>query len=136
MCVLIAGPHTHWVDFFLGLAIRNVINEDIKFIGKKELFFFPLNFLMKFLGGIPVNRNSNSNTVNQISNYFIKRKQLKLAISPEGTRKKVSKWKTGFLRIAKISNSIILPLGIDYPSKTFTSLNSVSFVTLSNSAKS
>ena len=77
-CILIAGPHTHWGDFFLGLAIRNVINEDIKFIGKKELFFFPLNLLMKFLGGIPVNRNSNSNTVDQISNYFIKRKQLKL----------------------------------------------------------
>ena len=66
-CILIAGPHTHWVDFFLGLAIRNVINEDIKFIGKKELFFFPLNLIMNYLGGIPVNRNSNTNTVNQIS---------------------------------------------------------------------
>ena len=116
-CVLIAGPHTHWVDFFLGLAIRNVINEDIKFIGKKELFFFPLNLLMKFLGGIPVNRNSNSNTVDQISNYFIKRKQLKLAISPEGTRKKVSKWKTGFYYIAKKANVPIVSVSMDAKKK-------------------
>ena len=41
-CVLIAGPHTHWIDLFLGFAIRNSIGEDIKFIGKKELFIFPL----------------------------------------------------------------------------------------------
>ena len=119
-CVLIAGPHTHWVDFFLGLEIRNVINEDIKFIGKKELFFFPLNLLMKFLGGIPVNRNSNSNTVDQISNYFIKRKQLKLAISPEGTRKKVSKWKTGFYYIAKRANVPVVAISLNFYERTVT----------------
>ena len=102
-CVLIAAPHTHWQDFFLGLAIRNSINQNIKFIGKKELFFYPLNILMNFLGGIPVNRNSKTNTVDQISSIFNDRNEFKLAISPEGTRRKVKKWKTGFYYIAKKS---------------------------------
>ena len=62
--------------FFLGLAIRNAINEDIKFIGKKELFIFPLNLIMNYLGGIPVNRNSNTNTVDQISDILIEEKNL------------------------------------------------------------
>ena len=78
-CVLIAAPHTHWQDFFLGLAIRNSINQNIKFIGKKELFFYPLNILMNFLGGIPVNRNSNTNAVDQISTIFNDRKISRLS---------------------------------------------------------
>ena len=75
---------------------------------------------MKFLGGIPVNRNSNSNTVDQISNYFIKRKQLKLAISPEGTRKKVSKWKTGFYYIAKRANVPVVAISLNFYERTVT----------------
>ena len=59
---------------------------------------------MNFLGGIPVNRNSNTNTVDQISSIFNDRNEFKLAISPEGTRRKVKKWKTGFYYIAKKSN--------------------------------
>ena len=119
-CILIAAPHTHWVDFFLGLAIRNVINEDIKFIGKKELFFFPLNLVMNYLGGIPVNRDSNTNTVDQISNIFSRRKQFKLAISPEGTRKKVHKWKTGFYYIAKKSKVPVISISLNFLDRTVT----------------
>ena len=98
-CVLIAGPHTHWIDLFLGIAIRNSIGEDIKFIAKEELFIFPLNIIMKFFGGIPVSRHSKTNTVDQISNLIKKNKEFKLAISPEGTRKKVNKWKRQFLKL-------------------------------------
>ena len=119
-CVLIAGPHTHWVDFFLGLAIRNAINEDIKFIGKKELFIFPLNLIMNHLGGIPVYRNSNTNTVDQISDIFNRRKKFKLAISPEGTRKKVQNWKTGFYYIAKKSNVPVVCISLNFPDRTAT----------------
>ena len=93
-CVLIACPHTHWIDLFLGFAIRNSIGEDIKFIGKKELFIFPLNIFLRNLGGIPVVRNSKTNTVDQISNLIKSKREFKLAISPEGTRKKVYKWKS------------------------------------------
>ena len=79
-CVFLIST-SFWQDFFLGLAIRNSINQNIKFIGKKELFFYPLNILMNFLGGIPVNRNSNTNAVDQISTIFNDRNEFKLAIS-------------------------------------------------------
>jgi len=119
-CVLIAAPHTHWQDFFLGLAIRNSINQNIKFIGKKELFFYPLNILMNFLGGIPVNRNSNTNTVDQISSIFNDRNEFKLAIFPEGSRRKVKKWKTGFYYIAKKSNVPVICISLNFLKKSVT----------------
>ena len=119
-CVLIAGPHTHWQDFFLGLAIRSSINQNIKFIGKKELFFYPLNILMNFLGGIPVNRNSNTNTVDQISTIFNDRNEFKLAISPEGTRRKVKRWKTGFYYIAKKSSVPVISISLNFKKKEVT----------------
>lgn len=119
-CVLIAGPHTHWIDLFLGIAIRNSIGEDIKFIGKEELFIFPLNIIMKFLGGIPVSRNRKTNTVAQISNLIRKNKEFKLAISPEGTRKKVYKWKSGFYYIAKKSTIPVISVSLNFKERKVT----------------
>ena len=49
-CVLIVAPHTHWIDFFIAILIRKAINQEINFIGKKELFKFPLGILLKYLG--------------------------------------------------------------------------------------
>ena len=119
-CVLIAGPHTHWIDLFLGIAIRNSIGEDIKFIAKEELFIFPLNIIMKFLGGIPVSRHSKTNTVDQISNLIKKNKEFKLAISPEGTRKKVNKWKSGFYYIAKKSTVPVISISLNFKKREVT----------------
>ncbi len=61
-CVMIVAPHTHWLDFFVAIPVRRILNLEINFIGKKELFFFPLNYILKYLGGSPVNRNSKSKT--------------------------------------------------------------------------
>ena len=119
-CVLIAGPHTHWIDLFLVFAIRNSIGEDIKFIGKNELFIFPLNILLRYLGGIPVVRNSKTNTVDQISNLIKSKKEFKLAISPEGTRKKVYKWKSGFYYIAKKSNIPVICISLNFKKRIVT----------------
>ena len=119
-CVLIAGPHTHWIDLFLGIAIRNSIGEDIKFIAKEELFIFPLNIIMKFFGGIPVSRHSKTNTVDQISNLIKKNKEFKLAISPEGTRKKVNKWKSGFYYIAKKSTVPVISISLNFKKREVT----------------
>ena len=119
-CVLIAAPHTHWMDLFLGLAIRNSIGEDVKFIGKKELFFFPLNILLRYMGGIPVIRNSKTNTVDQITSLIKSKEEFKLAISPEGTRKKVYKWKSGFYYIAKKSNIPVICISLNFNKKVVT----------------
>ena len=87
--ILIAAPHTHWMDLFLGILIRGSIGFKSSFIAKKELFFFPLNILLKLIGGIPVNRSKKNDTVNEIANIFNQKKEFMLSLAPEGTRQKV-----------------------------------------------
>ena len=116
-CVIIVAPHTHWLDFFVALPVRRILNLEINFIGKKELFFFPLNYLLKYLGGSAVYRNSKSKTVDLIADKFNDKKNYRLALSPEGTRKKVDKWKTGFYYIAKKANVPIISVSIDSKKK-------------------
>ena len=116
-CVIIVAPHTHWLDFFVALPVRRILNLEINFIGKKELFFFPLKYFLKYLGGSPVNRNSKSKTVDLIADKFNDKKIYRLALSPEGTRKKVDKWKTGFYYIAKKANVPIVSVSMDAKKK-------------------
>tara|TARA_E500000178_G_C17017245_1_gene753659 strand:+ start:1525 stop:2052 length:528 start_codon:yes stop_codon:yes gene_type:complete len=116
-CVIIVAPHTHWLDFFVALPVRRILNLEINFIGKKELFFFPLNYLLKYLGGSAIYRNSKSKTVDLIADKFNDKKNYRLALSPEGTRKKVDKWKTGFYYIAKKANVPIVSVSIDAKKK-------------------
>ena len=116
-CIIIVAPHTHWFDFLIGVMVRKIIKLKINFIGKKELFIFPLNIFMKFMGGIAVDRNSKSNTVEQIAKRYYKENVFRLALSPEGTRKKVEKWKTGFYYIAKKAKVPIICVSLDYNEK-------------------
>ena len=116
-CVIIVAPHTHWLDFFVALPVRRILNLEINFIGKKELFFFPLKYFLKYLGGSPVNRNSKSKTVDLIADKFNDKKIYRLALSPEGTRKKVDKWKTGFYYIAKKTKVPIVSAALDFENK-------------------
>lgn len=115
--ILIAAPHTHWMDLFLGILIRGSVGFKSSFIGKKELFFFPLSIFLKLIGGIPVNRSKKNNTVNQIVNIFNQRKEFMLSLAPEGTRQKVSKFKTGFYYIAKEAGIPIIMITMDYSNK-------------------
>ena len=115
--ILIAAPHTHWMDLFLGILIRGSMGFKSSFIGKKELFFFPLSIFLKLIGGIPVNRSKKNNTVNEIVNIFNQRKEFMLSLAPEGTRQKVSKFKTGFYYIAKEAGIPIIMITMDYSNK-------------------
>lgn len=115
--ILIAAPHTHWMDLFLGILIRGSVGFKSSFIAKKELFFFPLSIFLKLIGGIPVNRSKKNNTVNQIVNIFNQRKEFMLSLAPEGTRQKVSKFKTGFYYIAKEAGIPIIMITMDYSNK-------------------
>jgi 1-acyl-sn-glycerol-3-phosphate acyltransferase len=110
-------PHTHWNDFFMGIIIRNVIDEKINFVGKKEIFGPLTGWFFKIMGGTSVERNSKSNTVNSIVDIFKTRRVFRLALSPEGTRKKVKDWKTGFYHIAKLANVPICLVSFDYGKK-------------------
>ena len=84
---------------------------------KKELFNPVTAFFFRFLGGIPVNRNKNTNLVDAVVNLFHTNKIQILAIAPEGTRKKVNKWKTGFYYIALKAELPILMVSFDYDRK-------------------
>ena len=66
------------------------------------------------MGGYPVNRNSNSNTVDQIAEIYSTHTEFRLALSPEGTRKKVNKWKSGFYFIAKKAKVPIICVSLNY----------------------
>ena len=116
-CVVAVVPHTSWMDFFLGLLIRRVINQDINFIGKKSLFNSPFGWYFKWMGGAPIDRSKSSDTVTAIANIFNEKEVFRLALSPEGTRKKVDKWKTGFYYIAKAANVPIVLVAFDYGNK-------------------
>ena len=115
--ILVAGPHTSNWDFLLALAFIFGLNLNVFWIGKHTLFKNGFSKIMRKLGGIPVDRASPELLMNEVS-YIVKKQQgVIIAISPEGTRKKVERLKSGFLRIAKTTNSQILLAGIDFESK-------------------
>jgi 1-acyl-sn-glycerol-3-phosphate acyltransferase len=116
-CIVAVVPHTSWIDFFLGLLIRRVIDQDINYIAKKSLFKPPFGWYFKWMGGAPIDRSKSSDTVTAIASIFQEKEVFRLALSPEGTRKKVEKWKTGFYYIAKAAKVPIVLVAFDYGHK-------------------
>ncbi len=115
--VVIAAPHTSWQDFPIGILARNTSGIKINFIGKDSLFKGPFGFIFRSLGGTPVDRSKSNNLVDAIVDVFNSKEEFRLALSPEGTRKKVDKWKTGFYYIAKGANVPIVMATLDFENK-------------------
>jgi 1-acyl-sn-glycerol-3-phosphate acyltransferase len=115
--IIAVVPHSSYFDLIVAVLIRTYSGLKIKFIGKKELFNPITSIFFKFLGGIPVDRKKNSNLVDAVVDLFKKNKIEILAIAPEGTRKKVNKWKTGFYFIALKTELPILMVSFDYDRK-------------------
>jgi 1-acyl-sn-glycerol-3-phosphate acyltransferase len=115
--VLIAVPHTSWDDFYIGILLRSVINIQSNFVGKKALFKFPHGWIFRKLGGVPVERKNNENQVEAIARLFKKKRVFRMMLAPEGTRKKVEEWRTGFYYIAKAANVPIIMFTLDYGKK-------------------
>ena len=116
-CIIIAVPHTSWWDFFLGIFSRGILKKEINYVAKKELFVFPLGYFFKWTGGTPLNRQAKENKVEAIARIFESKEVFRLAIAPEGTRKKVTEWKTGFYYMALKANVPIIPVAFDYGKK-------------------
>lgn len=112
--IIAVVPHSSYFDLIIAVLIRTYSGLKIKFIGKKELFNPITSYLFKFLGGIPVDRTKNSNIVDEVVDLFELGKIKILAIAPEGTRKRVEKWKTGFYYIALKAKLPILMVSFDY----------------------
>jgi len=115
--VLIAVPHTSWHDFYIGVLLRKVVGIKSNFVGKKELFVWPFGYYFRSIGGAPLDRSSRQNKVQAIAKLFEERDEFRLALAPEGTRKKVTEWKTGFYYIAKTANVPIIMFTLDFKNK-------------------
>ncbi|MEO6347513.1 MAG: 1-acyl-sn-glycerol-3-phosphate acyltransferase [Aquaticitalea sp.] len=115
--VLIAAPHTSQQDFFIALLLRQVVGIKSNFVGKKELFVCPFGYYFRSIGGAALDRTSGQNKVQAIAELFKTRDEFRLALSPEGTRKKVQHWKTGFYYIAKAANVPIIMFTLDFEHK-------------------
>lgn len=116
--VLIAAPHSSWWDGFWGLLMKVAIGADVRFMGKQELFRTPLGGTLRTLGGIPIDRGATKGVVEQMIEEFARRDALWLGVAPEGTRKPVARWKSGFWHIAHGAGVPILPVAFHYPTKT------------------
>jgi|TARA_R110002126_G_scaffold206886_1_gene353994 1-acyl-sn-glycerol-3-phosphate acyltransferase len=115
--VVIAAPHTSWVDFPIAILSRMASGVMVNFIGKASLFNGPFGFFFRGLGGTPVDRSKSKNLVDAIVQIFNAKEEFRLGLSPEGTRKKVTEWKTGFYYIAKGANVPIVMATLDFENK-------------------
>lgn len=118
--VMLVAPHTSSWDVFMGFAFRNVLKlGHIKFIAKDELFKPPFGFIFLKSGSIAVTRSRINNFVNEIVILYNKTEALAIALSPEGTRKKVDRLRTGFYHIARKAKLPIIMLALDFKNKEF-----------------
>ncbi len=113
----IAAPHTSNWDFpyFLSMALALDLNS--YWMGKHTLFRKPFGWLFKWLGGLPIDRRKSVNTVDQVINHFNSNEILIITNAPEGTRRRVEKWKSGFYHISKGANIPIALAYLDYKKK-------------------
>lgn len=114
-CIICVAPHTSNWDFILGLAAYKSLGRKANFLMKEFWFFFPLKYILKALGGIPVPAKKKSKSVTQeVVSLFKKKEYVNLAVTPEGTRSLRKNWRTGFLYIA-YETKVPIQLGIiDY----------------------
>lgn len=115
--VLIAAPHTSNWDLPVMLCLAFAFRTGLFWMGKDTLFRRPFGAIMRWSGGIPIDRSKSHNVVEQSAEHFRKAESLVMVVPPEGTRQKVRYWKTGFYRIAE-SAGVPIALGfLDYRRK-------------------
>jgi 1-acyl-sn-glycerol-3-phosphate acyltransferase len=115
--VIIAAPHSSAWDAIWGLAAKVGLGLGIVFIGKKEAFWGPIGWILRRVGGMPVDRSAPGGIVEQVANEMIKAERMWFVLAPEGTRRAVEHWKPGFWRIARAAGVPVFCVGFDYPSK-------------------
>lgn len=116
-CVVGMAPHTSMWDFFWGRTYFVALGLSPKVFIKKEMFFFPLKYILKKIGGIPVDRKNPRNLTKDVAELFKTNSNMILVLTPEGTREKTSSWKKGFIHIAQMADVPIVVGYMDYKKK-------------------
>jgi len=115
--IIAIGPHTSNWDFPLGMLIRSATRADVKFVAKDSLFKFPYGFFFRWLNGYPVNRSKSQHFVENVVKLYHDNEKFAIVMSPEGTRKKVEKLKSGFYYIARKAGIPIILSKFDWEHK-------------------
>jgi 1-acyl-sn-glycerol-3-phosphate acyltransferase len=116
--ILIGAPHTSNWDFVLFLGVVFSLRANVRFMGKAELFRFPVGWFFRYCGGVPVDRKKSTGLVEQMVKACNESEQFILTITPEGTRQQVTEWKRGFYHIAKSAEIPIVMAIVDGKHKT------------------
>jgi len=115
--VVIAAPHTTNWDLPYMLAVAYALGIRPSWLGKRELFRWPFGWLMRALGGIPVDRSKRTNVVEQAAQRLREAERLFLVIPPSGTRSRAPHWKSGFYHVARAARVPIICSFLDYERK-------------------
>ena len=99
-CVIVGAPHTSNWDLVLTLLLMLAAGFRLRWVGKDTLFRGPFGWILRRLGGIPIDRRTTKNFVEQMVEAFRSRESLRIGVSPEGTRSHATHWRTGFYYIA------------------------------------
>lgn len=117
-CIICVAPHTSNADFLMAELYYRAIGRTAGFLMKKEWFFWPLGPIFRHLGGVPVERSRHTSLTDQLAERAIAARRFELAVTPEGTRSRVTKWKRGFYFIALKAGLPIMLYALDYATKT------------------
>lgn len=115
--VLIGAPHSSNWDGVWGFAAKLALGLDIRILGKRQLFWWPLGPILRRIGVIEVDRDAASGVVEQAAAMIRGSDKFWFGLAPEGTRKRVERWKTGFWKIARAANVPVLPAYFHYPER-------------------
>ncbi len=115
--VIIGAFHTSNWDFFIAMAMMYALDVRGQWIAKHTIFRWPLGPLLRALGGRPVFRERHQGMVQEAIKVFRSSEQFIFAVTPEGTRSKVERWKTGFYHVAVGAQVVIVPAYFDYPGR-------------------
>jgi 1-acyl-sn-glycerol-3-phosphate acyltransferase len=112
--VVVVAPHSSNWDFFVGIAARFALDIDAHWLGKHTLFRWPLGALLRSLGGRPVRRDAPEGVVAAVAAMVRAEPRFILGLAPEGTRRRVAQWRTGFWHIARAAGVPIVPVAFDW----------------------
>ena len=112
--VIAVAPHTSNWDFVVGIAAMFALDLRLTFLGKHTLFRGPFDAILRWMGGIPVDRSSAHGVVGESVRAFREADRLVLALAPEGTRKGAARFHSGFLHIARGAGVPVLLASLDY----------------------
>ena len=121
--VMTAAPHTSNWDFVWARASFYILRVPLNYTIKKEFIKGPLGWMLKSMGAIPIDRSPKvegqprRSTVDAMVDLFNEREQLYVMVTPEGTRKYVPEWKTGFYYTALKAGVPIVVGFVDYKDK-------------------